>query len=139
MTEEQLKQLFKPFVQGDSSINRRFGGSGLGLSIVKNLVDMMGGHIEVTSTPGEGSVFTIRLPLRAVENENEAAPINMPDALKQPCAANEAGGSESRPQKQCCVLLAEDNKTNQLIAKSLLEQAGIRTFIADNGHGRRAL
>ncbi|HHW47733.1 MAG TPA: transporter substrate-binding domain-containing protein [Clostridiaceae bacterium] len=70
MTEEQLNKLFTPFVQGDISINRRFGGSGLGLSIVKNLLDMMGGEIEVFSTPGEGSTFIILLPL-TVDTETE--------------------------------------------------------------------
>jgi DNA topoisomerase VI subunit B len=71
MTPEQINKLFLPFEQGDSSINRRFGGSGLGLSIVKNLVDMMGGEIQVFSTPGEGSTFVIRLSL-TVDKEKEA-------------------------------------------------------------------
>lgn len=65
MTSERVNQLFKPFDQGDSSISRRFGGSGLGLSIVKNLVDLMGGDIQVYSSLGEGSTFNIRLDLEA--------------------------------------------------------------------------
>jgi len=70
MTEEQINKLFMPFVQGDSSINRCYGGSGLGLFIVKNLVDMMGGEIKVFSTPGEGSTFIINLSLK-VDEERE--------------------------------------------------------------------
>jgi two-component system sensor histidine kinase/response regulator len=70
MTEKQINKLFTPFEQGDSSINRRFGGSGLGLSIVKNLVDMMGGEIKVYSTPDEGTTFIIQLSL-PVDKEKE--------------------------------------------------------------------
>lgn len=65
MTKEQIEQLFKPFAQADSSINRRFGGTGLGMSIVKSLVEMMNGEIDVSSTPGLGTSFIIRLPLEA--------------------------------------------------------------------------
>lgn len=70
MTADQISQLFEPFAQADSSINRRFGGTGLGLSIVKSLLDMMGGEIEVYSTPGAGSTFIIKLAMD-VDTEKE--------------------------------------------------------------------
>ena len=70
MSKEQTDQLFTPFAQGDSSINRRFGGTGLGLSIVKSLTEIMGGEIEVYSIQGEGSTFSIKLPLEIDQIKN---------------------------------------------------------------------
>ena len=70
MSRDQIERLFTPFVQGDSSINRRFGGTGLGLSIVKNMTELMSGAIRVESVPGEGSVFSILLPLEIDEVKN---------------------------------------------------------------------
>jgi two-component system, sensor histidine kinase and response regulator len=76
MTDEQVKKLFVPYMQADVSINRRFGGTGLGLSIVKNLVDLMGGEVNVFSTIGEGSSFIVNLTLPVdVEKEKESRAI----------------------------------------------------------------
>jgi len=72
ITPEQLEHLFVPFDQGDSSISRRFGGSGLGLSIVKYLTDLMGGEVSATSEKGQGSAFTVQLPLE-VDTAQESA------------------------------------------------------------------
>lgn len=77
MTEDQVKKLFIPYNQADTSINRRFGGSGLGLSIVNSLVEMMGGQIRVFSTPGEGSTFIINLSLPVDEDQENAFRITL--------------------------------------------------------------
>ncbi|WP_322999675.1 MHYT domain-containing protein [Castellaniella sp.] len=63
MSPEQIRAIFDPFTQADASISRRFGGTGLGTTIARQLVQTMGGRIEVSSTPGQGSTFHIRLPL----------------------------------------------------------------------------
>lgn len=72
MSKETLDNIFTPFTQADASINRRFGGSGLGLSIVKHLVELMGGEVHVYSTVNEGSTFVIELSLKA-DTEKEIA------------------------------------------------------------------
>jgi signal transduction histidine kinase len=73
MPPEELDRIFERFYQVDSSSTRTFRGAGLGLSLVKNLLDHMGGRIEVDSAPGAGSTFTVTLPLRFPEFEGEAS------------------------------------------------------------------
>lgn len=63
MSEEDMKKLFTPFAQSDSSITRRYGGTGLGLSLVKHFMDLMGGSVKVISTKGQGSTFTLYVPI----------------------------------------------------------------------------
>ncbi|MFN7710245.1 MAG: PAS domain-containing sensor histidine kinase [Holosporales bacterium] len=72
MTEEQMQNLFKPFTQADSSTTRRFGGTGLGLTITKRFCEMLGGDITASSTFGTGSRFTVMLPCRASDTSNQA-------------------------------------------------------------------
>ena len=105
ITAEQQILLFQPFTQADSSTNRKYGGTGLGLTICKRLVDLMGGEIKVESEFGQGSSFSFSLQLPVVEKKKE--PVNK-DLLK---------GLQ--------VLIVDDNKTNRLILEHYLASWGI--------------
>ena len=70
MSEEQLEKIFKPFTQADEATNRKFGGTGLGLTIVKQLTELMGGELAASATLGSGSTFHVTLPLRTLKNQS---------------------------------------------------------------------
>ena len=120
------KRLFEPFEQENASIAQHFGGTGLGLSITKNLITMMHGSIDVQSTPGQGSCFTVILEFdqaAASEPEDEAAAA-LPQAQRHRFAGLR-------------LLLAEDNEMNREIASYMLEHLG---FIVDTAEdGQKAL
>ena len=118
MAPTVVASLFSPFFQGDASTTRQFGGTGLGLSICKRLIELMGGTIEVSSTPGQGSVFQFELPL-AVDHSLPVATARAPDD-----APLRAG---------IRVLLVEDNPVNQKVAAALLGKLGCQLVVAGNG------
>lgn len=150
---EALERLFGEFVQADSSISRRFGGSGLGLSISRQLVERMGGHITVESTPGVGSVFRFDLLLRARRasdsgggTEGASVPAPVAVAAPAPVAASgvvtgavTGGGSggasvSSAPgTTPLRILIAEDNATNRLVLTRTLERQGHSVTCVTNG------
>jgi signal transduction histidine kinase/DNA-binding response OmpR family regulator len=111
---ESLETLFDPFVQADVSTTRKYGGSGLGLSIVKNLLDLMGGDISVESELGRGSTFRIVLPLPRIDRE---------DLPKTRDPREAVSWRTSRPLR---ILLAEDQELNALVAIDLIERHGHR-------------
>lgn len=117
MDEDARTRLFMPFEQAHSSTSRRFGGSGLGLTIVKRLVDAMHGTIDVRSEPGSGTRFRITLPL---------APTDAPEAA----TADRRKADESLGLH---VLVAEDVEVNRRIATSLLQRLGCRIDVVEDG------
>ena len=113
MAAETVEHLFNKFAQGDASTTRRFGGTGLGLAISQDLAHLMGGSIRAVSRQGEGTTFSVDLPLTKVA---DAAP-SPSQVAPQPAAE----GERSEPVR---VLIAEDNATNQLVLTSLLGALG---------------
>jgi len=114
---DRLPLLFDKFVQADSSTTRKYGGTGLGLAISRELCEAMGGSVVARSTAGEGSTFTVDLPLPWV-GESRA-----------PASADDTDFSEQAIR----ILAAEDNDVNQLVLKTLLAQVGIEPTIVENG------
>jgi signal transduction histidine kinase/ActR/RegA family two-component response regulator len=121
---DRVAHLFQKFVQADASTTRRFGGTGLGLSICRELAALMGGSIGVESQIGQGSAFTVILPLRRIADAAAPAPAHE-TAAQAPV--------EKPVDRTLRILAAEDNPVNQLVLKTLLVQAGLQTEIVDDG------
>lgn len=113
------ERLFSRFEQADGGITRRFGGSGLGLSICRQLAEMMGGDLDCESEPGGGSAFILTLPLVACE-----APVQVETA------ASPAANGEQRPMR---VLVADDHPTNRRVLELILSQISSEIFMTENG------
>ncbi|HEU5057252.1 MAG TPA: ATP-binding protein [Kofleriaceae bacterium] len=131
MAPDQLKRLFQPFAQADSSTTRRFGGSGLGLAICRRLAEMLGGTIAVDSEIGRGSTFTLELDVGSLDGVAMLADLSeacSPEPVPSP-ARRAAPGTRLAGR----VLLAEDGADNQVLVSTLLRRAGAEVEIVENG------
>jgi PAS domain S-box-containing protein len=126
MTPEQKKVLFTPFTQADTSTTRKYGGTGLGLTISKRLAEMMGGKIWCQSEIGQGSVFGFTAKFK----------LNQDEQIKANAAKKRAKKTNKELLKNiegAKILLTEDNEVNQLVASRILNNAGFLVDIAKNG------
>ncbi|MEZ5965014.1 MAG: response regulator [Planctomycetota bacterium] len=124
---ERIDALCQPFVQADASVTRRFGGSGLGLSISRHLARMLGGDLSIRSTRGRGSTFTMSVatgPIDGVPLCNDLTGVRLPRA---------GSADRSLPRIECRVLLAEDGADNQRLLSFVLHKAGARVVVVGDG------
>ncbi len=115
--EDKLERIFEKFGQADTSTTRKYGGTGLGLTITRQLIDMMGGHISVKSELGNGSVFTIRIPF---DRTDELSSSSMTRTKRLSIGAI--------PASEAKILVAEDHPANQILIKKILHKFGIDKF-----------
>ncbi|QDU31203.1 Autoinducer 2 sensor kinase/phosphatase LuxQ [Anatilimnocola aggregata] len=137
MTSEQQQKLFRPFTQADTSTTRKFGGTGLGLTISKRLAEMLGGDVSILeSTPGGGTTF--RLVIEGVrELRTESRPVANGDQRKEAMitkvAAPAVNANKAILPEGCRILLAEDGPDNQRLISYILKKAGAEVTVVDNG------
>ncbi len=122
ISSEMFGHLFHRFTQADSTMSRRFGGTGLGLAVSKHLAQAMGGSITVASAPGEGSTFTFHLPLESA-----------PSTGVPPVEAKTENGAAHGPTAHGLVLVVDDEPNSRVLAGKMLQRLGCRAEFAANG------
>ena len=126
ISAENIQKLFQPFIQIDSALNRQYTGTGLGLALVKKLVELHGGTVELTSELGVGSCFALSLPLNVGEPEIEETKSDLSEQAQ-------IGQSQTKKLISPLILLAEDNNANVRTFTSYLEAKGYRMLLAIDG------
>ncbi len=123
MSAAQKERIFEPFAQAEGSTSRRYGGTGLGLTVCRQLVELMGGDIGVRSEPGAGSTFWFEIPLPRASG----------DASDVRADENERISPTREPALSAHILVAEDNAINQRVISALLQRFDCAVELVDNG------
>ncbi|MDR2756192.1 MAG: response regulator [Planctomycetaceae bacterium] len=127
IAKKDLANIFQPFSQGDSSLTRRYGGTGLGLSVSKRIAELLGGDITVSSTFGQGSIFTFAFQVLTGKKETDFPGFSI-------LPSKQAEFEPPQPLlKGYRILVVEDGKVNQLVISSQLTEAGAEIVLAENG------
>jgi CheY-like chemotaxis protein/anti-sigma regulatory factor (Ser/Thr protein kinase) len=124
---EKQKMIFEPFTQSDGSTSREFGGTGLGLAITRQLTELLGGDISITSEPGKGSVFTLLLPAGLCQTDQ--IPADTPDSNECPTQPE----TPCQDHEPACILVAEDDRNNQKLVALMLDHLRYKRVIVNDG------
>jgi len=137
LTREQLCRLFKPFTQADTSTTRRFGGTGLGLTISKRFAEMLGGGITVSRLPDQGTRFVVEIATGSLEGvkmiEQPIEELVMTPTQNTSSEVQAPNQTQIKPLEGVRLLLAEDGMDNQRLITFHLEKAGAQVTLANNG------
>ena len=128
ISKDKLETIFESFTQADGSTTRKYGGTGLGLTITRQLSQLLGGGLTVKSRPGKGSVFSLTIP--AGIDVDSVPPMDKYEHINEDSEPKEDG---AQPPMSGKVLVAEDNRANQMLIKLMLEKMGFEVTIANDG------
>ncbi len=129
-----LKKLFQPFIQLDSSLSRQYEGTGLGLTLAQQIVELHGGNIRIESEVGQGSCFIVRLPQVCLVTEPDSdALLPIPGLVTSPPDVDFVESSKGEFSTSPLILLAEDDQENINVLSIFLTAKGYRTILARNG------